>query len=445
MKKFIKKATSFFLAALLGATCLAGAGSAFAQEAGIKIDETSFPDTVWRQAVLDQVDKDGNGYLSDSEAAITSLQISGWVLNDEIKDLKGIEYFTSAESLYIGDLGIETMDLSALKNLKFLRAQGNKFTSVDLSANTMLTDVNIRGNKQMTSLTLGSGVLDIECDECALTSLDVSVAPDMVSLICYGNNLISLDLTKNPKLEYLNCSENHLKELDLSQCSELAEVVSDYHIGDQTIELSAYADNASKLIYISLPFSQSGKLTGSNIKNSEFVGGYDDNASSFVFDDYDCCVTGIDYTYSVGLSSNVDMTVHVTVDKDFYKVTYLDKENGSQYYFDLVTSGDSVDLPAYPETAPEGYVCPKFSDTANNITADKTIYVIWAENHTESITTFANGVANVKCSVCGAERTVTFAEHLNAVKGSDNYESVLDADGNGVINSRDYALLIKQY
>ncbi|MBQ6973039.1 MAG: putative Ig domain-containing protein, partial [Synergistaceae bacterium] len=82
----------------------------------VAVDAANFPDSVFRQYVSDNFDKDGNGYLSDGEIAgatrIEEIDSKG------ISSLKGVEYFTA---------------------LKYLDCNSNQLIKLDVSHNTDLT------------------------------------------------------------------------------------------------------------------------------------------------------------------------------------------------------------------------------------------------------------------------------------------------------------------
>ncbi|MBR3532362.1 MAG: hypothetical protein IKN80_00525, partial [Clostridiales bacterium] len=65
----------------------------------VAINETNFPDDVFRGYVSRHFDTDGNGELSPSEvAAVTDISVPGY----EISDLTGIQYFTGLIRLDCG-------------------------------------------------------------------------------------------------------------------------------------------------------------------------------------------------------------------------------------------------------------------------------------------------------------------------------------------------------
>ncbi|MBO4579772.1 MAG: S-layer homology domain-containing protein [Clostridiales bacterium] len=127
---------------------------------------------------------------------------------EEIKDLTGIEYFTS---------------------LTVLDCYYNQLTSLDVSQNTALTDLRCNGN-QLTSLDVSqnTALTSLDCSYNQLTSLDMSKNTLLTYLSCSENHsLTSLDVSKNTKLITLSCFKTELKSLDISQNPDLLETYID--------------------------------------------------------------------------------------------------------------------------------------------------------------------------------------------------------------------------
>ena len=94
---------------------------------GIAINDTTFPDAVFRGYIAENADTDKDSLLSESEiAGVTGLDVSGM----GIRDLRGIEYFTELESLDCSDNALTSLDLSANTALQTLEAGGNRLDIV---------------------------------------------------------------------------------------------------------------------------------------------------------------------------------------------------------------------------------------------------------------------------------------------------------------------------
>lgn len=162
--------------------------------AQVEINETTFPDPVFRAYVSESVDRDKDGKLSQTECEqVTYIAFS----YKELYSLTGIEYF---------------------KNLTNITCMYTKLQDVDLSRNVKLTTVQFLGNE--------------------LKSLDVSGLVELTSLACSRNKLRELDVSTNIKLEDLSCMSNLLKGLDVSKNERLRT----YDVSDNRIERLSWGD-----------------------------------------------------------------------------------------------------------------------------------------------------------------------------------------------------------
>ena len=146
----------------------------------VTITADNFPDANFRSIVSDNFDKNGDGYLTESEIAAVK-EIS--VYDEGISSLIGIEYFTA---------------------LEYLDCTGNDLSSVMMRYNTTLKE--------------------LYCDDNQLLFVDVKGCTALTDLHCNINEMNDLDISGCTALEYLDCSNNYLSELDLSDCPELEEL-----------------------------------------------------------------------------------------------------------------------------------------------------------------------------------------------------------------------------
>ncbi len=109
---------------------------------GIEINSENFPDAVFRNYVKNTWDSDGNGYLSDTEAAAAkTINVSGM----GISDFTGIEHFTSVTTL---------------------NCSSNPVISLDLSANTAMT--------KLVTTNCSKSYGEVPCYGFTVTGLDIS-------------------------------------------------------------------------------------------------------------------------------------------------------------------------------------------------------------------------------------------------------------------------------
>ena len=189
---------------------------------GVTIDETTFPDENFRKWLLKQsYGKDG--ILTEEEIAeVKSIDVA----YQDIKSLKGIEYFTELESLWCGSDKLTELDVTKNTKLLDLRCSQSKLTTLDLSQNKDLYRLYCHNNP-LTSLDLSQNVAleQLDCSSCQLTELDVAHNPKLKNLYCHYNPLTSLDVSQNPALETLHCYELPLGTLDVTKNSALKSLI----------------------------------------------------------------------------------------------------------------------------------------------------------------------------------------------------------------------------
>gem|GEM_PF-1496969 len=151
-------------------------------EEGIPIDETNFPDEIFRDYVLAIIDKNKNGLISEAERIVTTV-IS--VPNSGISSLKGIEFLTNLESLDCSNNNLTNLYLETNTKLKILVCPQNSIVTLDLSNNTQMTN--------------------LWCWENNLSVLIMPDATELEALDCSFNSLSVIDLSDSAKINYLKC------------------------------------------------------------------------------------------------------------------------------------------------------------------------------------------------------------------------------------------------
>ncbi len=426
MKKATKKYISLLLAAVLALSCFAGATVASA-ESDVEINAANFPNAAFRSFISTLYDTDQNGFLSAEERAVEDMFIFS---AEPVEDITGIEHFASLKSLNAGYVGLKTADLSALGALESLTINGNSLTSLDLSANTSLRVVRCNGNNSLSQLVLPPSVVELWCDDCALTSLDVSACAGLQRLFCAHNQIASLDLSHNAALTEIRCADNRLASLDLSASTALQETNPDM-ICPQRVSSA-------------LSFSGKTVLAPVAVANAAMVSapqgsGVSYNASLAAFEMQSLPQGSFEYSYNVSNSAATGaMEVLVETTRDFFVVSFYASQGGELIDYAYTAAGGSVDAPAIPQ----GDGCPSWSAAAQNITADTDIYVVRAEQHShKAVSISEDDVITVRCTVCGDEYTVAFRDCYNSRSGEAGYDAAVDANGDGYINSHDFALL----
>ena len=228
----------------------------------VRYQPIQFGDENFKAWLLAQgYDRDGDGEISIAEGEkVTQIVNEG---NNTVASLTGIEYFPNLRTLrwegisYWGNDGLVTegqltsVDLSQNAKLTEINLNCNQLTALDLSGNPLVRELRVYGNK-ISDLDLNGGAaLEVlECSHNLLTSLDISGYPQLRHLSCNENQLTLIDLSycplltwiqiennqissinisSLPDLTHLYCGSNQLSSLDISSCHNLQELYCAYN------------------------------------------------------------------------------------------------------------------------------------------------------------------------------------------------------------------------
>ncbi len=216
------KKTKMLLGVIISIIFILGLLPVFAVS-GVEINETNFPDAVFRAYIKENIEGADDDFLTTDELlAVHTIDVS----EKGISDLKGIEHFLNLIRLRAGNNELTSLDVSGNPNLRTLVCAYNNLTSLDLSRNPFLAELYCYNNN-LGSLDVSNNLLleTLYCQDSNLGSLDVSNNTELTTLGCYNNNLQSIDVSNNLKLEDLDCENNKLTTLDISNNTALRALV----------------------------------------------------------------------------------------------------------------------------------------------------------------------------------------------------------------------------
>ena len=222
--------------------------------ADVEINETNFPDAIFRNWVLSQ-EYGADGKLTEDEiAGVNSISVKSM----RIQSLKGIEYFTALTELLCSNNWLRALDVSKNTALTSLDCHYNWLTALDVSQNTALTWLEC-SNTQLTALDVSNNtaLTSLECNRNQLTTLDVSQNTALTDLVCSDNQLTALNVSECTALGKLYCNNNQLTALDVSQNTAL------YSLGCSNNQLTAL--DVSKNIKLKVLGCDNNQLTDLNV------------------------------------------------------------------------------------------------------------------------------------------------------------------------------------
>ena len=180
-------------------------------DGSLEINATNFPDENFRQYLLEQ-DYGIDGVITEDEL----LQVIEIDIHFRgIKDIKGIEYF---------------------KALQILNCSSNELSSLDLSYNTSLSELNLHSNRQLESFDLSKNtkLKILTCTFMGLKALDVSNNIALEELNCDNNKLETIDVTNNVNLTILSCYHNQIRD------NAMDNLINSLHINTTTTQCNFY-------------------------------------------------------------------------------------------------------------------------------------------------------------------------------------------------------------
>lgn len=231
------KLTGAALAVLAGIQLLTGSFAVeqvYGASGPVTIDETNFPDEVFRNYVIENFSSNGNT-LSEAECeAVIVIEVP----DSGITDLKGIEYFPKLKLLYCNENDLTSLDVSQNQKLETLNCSGNALNSLNVSAHADLSYLDCSENNLVSlDISANRALKLLNCNNNSITSLDISGNTDLYSIDCSYNQLSLLDVSSNTALESLLCSKNDLGSIDVSANTALRSLAC-YGIGLESLDVS---------------------------------------------------------------------------------------------------------------------------------------------------------------------------------------------------------------
>ena len=436
----------------------------------IAIDETHFPDKVFREQIIAEFDKDGDSVLSVDE--ISKAQFLNLHGMKTISSLEGIQYLTNLQSLdvtvtSVSDLSpvkssflkrldcssskVRSVDLTRYPNLETFVCENTSINSLDVSKNeklntlfadsTSISNLDVTNNPNLEQLTCGNtGLTELDVThnpqlatlhigDTKVNTLDISKNPNLKQLSYYMTNIAELDVTKNTKLTRLFCHDTTIKKLDLSNNLEL-EMLRCGEIFEQGIRGLDISKNTKikKLICDDLYWLNVGENKVLE-NNHAFVGnGYIDIKGNKIDLKKDV-EQGIDI-------SKVKVTANGTLDKDTGIITVDDVKKPVTYEYDCGTYKD-------------GNVVLKVELSLNSQGEDNTAPTISANDVTLKVGDTFDPLANVTATD-KEDGTITLtkdnivANDVDTSKAGTYHVTFRVVDKNGAITEKTITVTVKE-
>ena len=274
----------------------------------IYVNETTFPDKVFREAVLEQWELNKpDDFKEDDKSTNSKTQVGVkidadlieniWIDSNEnhtkITNIKGIELLTKIRDIdiskYYGDkfdlsrntelnkvaicskkYELSPKDFTCLKQLRELKLSGKLLPNFDCSGLNNLGRLYIHSTSDLIRLDVSKCKkmcsLSVQAD--SLVSVNLGHArPFRYVKIEGAKGLSSIDVSKLVNLEQLSLSDCNIKKLDVSKSKNLKELNLGRNRNIRTINLKYN----KKLYYVNIASTSISKLDTSSLKKLEYL------------------------------------------------------------------------------------------------------------------------------------------------------------------------------
>ncbi len=185
-----------------------------------------------------------------------------YVPSNGVNDLTGIEDFLALERLICSGNNLTSIDLSTNTQLNDVDLSNNNISSIDITNSTLLEALNLRGNSLSSiDLTSNTALLNLDLTGNDITNLDVSNNVLLTDLDVGGNDMVSLDISNNVSLEYLSIEGLNITTLDISNNTLLNELYFSY-------TLLTTLDLSNNVVLTYLECEESNQLTDLDLSNN---------------------------------------------------------------------------------------------------------------------------------------------------------------------------------
>nr|WP_299033113.1 choice-of-anchor D domain-containing protein [uncultured Tenacibaculum sp.] len=218
----------------------------------------NIPDANFKSALVGNSAINTNG---DSEIQLSEAQAFTGVIRVDrlnISNVTGLEAFVNITEFHAIDNSLTSIDLSQNTAITKLTLKGNSLTALDLSANTALQTILIMhnnissidlsnhsslvnfqcGSNNISTLvlpTVANGLQTLYLEENQISTLDVSMYPDLRTLFAFNNNLTSVDISNNSKVRGLQVRGNNLTSLNVANGNNVNFI---YMVADRNDDLT---------------------------------------------------------------------------------------------------------------------------------------------------------------------------------------------------------------
>lgn len=340
------------------------AGIGFSTDCDVYLGDTNFKSYL----IADGYDLNDDGEIQVSEAEqVTELLYSAKL----IYGLWGLEAFTSLQTLELpSTVNSSAINFTQNDRLQILELPSSKLSSIDLSCNPRLIELNLSSSESSNFRTLdltNNQQLKILYAGPYFEDIDVSQSYLLERLYVNGNELTSLDLSNHTSLVYLKLNDNNLSYLNLGNGRNDLLNTSIFNISNNPNLTCVTVDDVT--------------YANANLTNKDSGTNYDPDCDNFIIEIPDTNLKSALLAYSPVIDSNSDGDIRLDEAEAFAGVldvsglsiadatglSYFSNMTGLDISDNSLTSlniqnGNNVNFTLFDATGNPGLSCIKVDD-----------------------------------------------------------------------------------
>ena len=188
----------------------------------VKLNTDNFPDYELIQSIINSQSVNGlSGLVYNGDIDTSKVKYLG--INEDTKDLKGIELFGNLEAVGTGTVSVTSGKPTFTANLDH-----NALVTADLSKNGKLTTISLTEAPDLQTLLVPAGktlntviVSGVADEKAPITTLDLSQNKWLKNVTVNYTDIAKIDLSGNGYLSYANLQSNDLNTVDFTKCYSL--------------------------------------------------------------------------------------------------------------------------------------------------------------------------------------------------------------------------------
>ncbi|OED35594.1 hypothetical protein AB832_06280 [Flavobacteriaceae bacterium (ex Bugula neritina AB1)] len=279
----------------------------------VNIPDINFKNALLTHNIVIDTNMDGEIQVAEAESFTGAIFVPG----KNITDVTGLETFKNITKLYVWQNQITSLDISQNTLLEDVQFYENEVADFTFNNNTSITNLRCNDNK-LTALDISSlsNLTSINCSNNLLSTILFPSGNRLATIAVSNNQLTDLDVTNVTALEIIGFSDNPLTTIDLSSNTDLLNITA-FNSMLQEIDLSSNNKLKTVTFFGSQNLEKINIQNGANNNITLFNGGNCAKLVCIQVDDIAVVNNNISWTKEVLAEFSLDCNAVIISDINF--------------------------------------------------------------------------------------------------------------------------------